>query len=699
MFKAGLAYQKEAMVNWDPVDCTVLANEQVDDSGRAERSGALVEQKSLKQWFFRITDYAEDLHSTLPSLDWPANVKQLQTKWIGRSEGFELDVDFVTEESQTSLVKLSVRTDSPYSALNASFLAIGYDHPLVTGGYIPPNRASEVRSWIDSSVSNPAFDGSISGTFTGLWAINPITSAKIPVFIADYISSDRGPDEADFGVPSCDQRARALADFMSSTCPILDLERMASDEEVARFTQQAEEQNVGRKKTFPVPVPHEQLPVLLRDPVTAYKKGRFREAEVCKCPSCGREDAHRETDTMDTFVDSAWYWLRYCDPKNSTEYVEITPFGVLLQCLALISALSHSRIVDRETASSLLPVDLYIGGVEHSIKHLFYARFLGKVLTDQGIVDLPNGEPFKKLLTQGMVQARSYREPDTGRYLKKDEIDRSDPNHPKIIKTGVEAVASWEKMSKSKFNGVDPLEIIERHGVDATRLYILFKAAPQDELPWDDRAVVGMERWLARTHKLVVEHVERGQNVVMAKGDGEERELRFMLHSTIQEVTTAMTSTFGFHVAISALMKLTNHMMDVSPHILSTPTYAESITTVVQLLAPFSPCVAAEMWEVLGRGGSVFTAPWPEASAEALVRDEMVCAIMVNGKTRGTVNIPVTRGKDAAEVERLARESEVGKEWLVDHDTGESLKAKRVIVAREGRMISFVLEGAGKSKL
>ncbi|KAJ3043227.1 hypothetical protein HDV00_005547 [Rhizophlyctis rosea] len=360
---------------------------------------------------------------------------------------------------------------------------------------------------------------------------------------------------------------------------------------------------------------------------------------------------------MDTFVDSTWYWLRYCDPH--------TP----------------DRMCDPAKAASLLPVDMYIGGAEHSILHLLYARFIAKVLNDEGIVDLPNGEPFKKLLTQGMVLAKSYRDPSSGRYLRKSELDLSDPEKPVLKSTGSIADVAWEKMSKSKYNGVDPLEVIERHGVDATRLHILYLAPPAEDLAWNETAIVGMERWLSRLWAVIVDADAGGKKKKLRDDD-----LEFWVHSTIKEVTDALTKTFSFNVAIASLIKLSHRLADASP---ASKGFQEAKETIVIMVSPFAPCVAEDMWSRMGKEGSVFGARWPDFDVEKLKREEVVCVVQVNGKTKGTIMVPASVGGDAAELERLIRDSTIGREHLVDEKGG--IVAKRVIVVRGGKLVNFVI--------
>ncbi|TPX65274.1 leucine---tRNA ligase [Spizellomyces sp. 'palustris'] len=718
LYRAGLVYQKEAVVNWDPVDQTVLANEQVDASGRAERSGALVEKRKLKQWFLRITAFADELLHDLDQLDWPSNVKQLQANWIGRIEGVEVDFTLHSEGAKSPLKKISAFTTNPESIGSSAYIAVGTGHPLISEHHLPGDHVETVQKAALSMSGAHAMQPHLNGVFTGVYAIHPQTSKLLPVYVADYVEAD---DMARLGNPAYDERDREFADKYgiphSSTQPsdqdaweqlvraglsrrkihvrlhpVLSLEPppilyKLRDWLISRQRYWGTPIPIVHCPTCgAVPVPDDQLPVLLSEGINLSSRGVASSPDViersnCECPQCKNANAYRDLDTMDTFVDSAWYWLRYCDPDNTVELAS----GTL--------------------AKTLLPVDVYVGGVEHSIMHLLYARFIGKFLQREGIVDMPNGEPFLRLLTQGMVQGRTYREPGTERYLKKDELDLSAPDRPVIKKTGEEPLVSWEKMSKSKFNGVDPSVIINQHGTDATRLYVLYKAAPQDELAWDDKAVVGMERWLARVWKMAHETVRTPRH---GAGNGigtdlNETQLKVATHTAVEEVTTALTTTYGFHVAIASLIKLT-HTIEQFAFVhnegeTSISALEESLSILVRMLAPFAPCIAEELWHVLQKATaeeSVFQARWPEVDHDVLKKRSVVCAIMVNGKTRGTIVVPETALSDTALLERLARESNVGATWLVDKKNGQAKIIDRVVVGKagksgKGRVISFVL--------
>ncbi|KAJ3024000.1 hypothetical protein HKX48_008614 [Thoreauomyces humboldtii] len=340
-----------------------------------------------------------------------------------------------------------------------------------------------------------------------------------------------------------------------------------------------------------------------------------------------------------------------------------------------------------------LPVDLYIGGVEHAIMHLLYARFVAKFLEREvGVQGMEKGEPFVKLLAQGMVRGKTYRDPNTGRYLRPAEL--TDANEPKIAATGELPAVSWEKMSKSKYNGVDPETVVRDHGSDATRLFVMYKAAPADELLWDDGAIVGMERWIERVWNLAVGVGRSDESSSKATSFDGDQELESALHLCIDQVTEALSKTHALHVAIASLIKLTR-AIEAHPsrsHISRTAT-----VTLVKMLAPFAPCVSQEIWERIGTGGPLFEERWPEADGTVLSRGKVVCAIMVNGKTRGTMTVPLAALADVELLETLARKSDAGKRWLVDQKTGKAIPASRVLIGKaakkgKGRVVSFVVK-------
>ncbi|KAJ3176227.1 hypothetical protein HDU87_005442 [Geranomyces variabilis] len=716
LFKKGLVYQKEAVVNWDPVDNTVLANEQVDANGRAERSGALVEKRLLKQWFIRITAYAEELLQDLKQLDWPQNVKTLQRNWIGKTTGLETDVP--VDGLTGSLASLSVFAPTAGVIKNATYIAVGVGHPLLS--------STAVREpWLEkvSALSTKLWDPAMSkvADVEGLTARHPSTGRKLPIYLAGYAEL---PGVAYFGAPKCVARDRKFAEQQGISPEPTVSTTSGTDGRPApvRFKTHYRLRDwlISRQRYWgtPIPIVHckscgavpmaaAQLPSSFPSHVEITARGHHplasASSEWCRtpCPKCGDADAKRDSDTMDTFVDSAWYWLRYCDARNST------------------------AIADPKAAARMLPVDIYVGGVEHSIMHLLYARFFGKFLHKHGFVSLPpHGEPFTKLLTQGMVQGRTFRDPETERYLHPREVDyylssSSSSSSTAIVKaTGAQALVSWEKMSKSKHNGVDPGEIIKKHGSDAMRLYVLYKAPPADELAWEGSAIVGMERFLARVWRIA-------QGVRMLLGtssssadvarhlgaSAEEKELEVVLHTTVQEVTEALTTTYALNVAIASLIKLTHAIDQFRSAVPTAPSsepkiVADAASALVRMLAPFAPCIAQEIWQqqqeqhvALPAGAAattnVFACAWPTYDAAVVESAGVVCAVMVNGKTRGTITVPAAALHDEARLKALALDSDAGRKWLVDA-RGNARTVEKCFVAKlgkagKGRVVSFVL--------
>ncbi|OAD77164.1 hypothetical protein PHYBLDRAFT_68027 [Phycomyces blakesleeanus NRRL 1555(-)] len=731
MYKAGLAYQKEAVVNWDPVDQTVLANEQVDAEGKSWRSGALVERKKLRQWFFKVTDFAEDLLNDIDLLThWPERVKQMQRHWIGKSQGAEFEFSVLAE----NVSPLKVFTSRPDTLYGVQYLVVSPEHELIKRERLPAGQADEVLTFVEDlgKVQNmEEAEESKKGVFTGLYASHPVTSEQIPIYVAPYVLSDYGTG-AVMGVPAHDKRdwdfcrANNVVDKIKFVIesPIKEVgvteeptepftahgiltgisgpyKGMKSKEAGKAILKKAIQAGFGHSATqyrlkdwllsrqrywgapIPivhcptckvVPVPQEDLPVPLPLDVTFTGKGGSPLARAtdwlnCKCPKCNGP-ATRETDTMDTFVDSSWYFMRYTDPHNTS-----LPF-------------------DPKIASERLPVDIYIGGVEHAILHLLYSRFFSKFLYKQGAIapspnKLPgNGEPFNVLLTQGMVHGRTFKDPVTQRFLKPEEVDLTDFNKPKIIATGESPSISYEKMSKSKYNGVDPTSVVEEQGVDPTRLHILYKAPPSEVLEWDDASIIGMQRWIAKVLKLSSTAGESRLKLELPELEamtGEERDMYRTTHLTIKQVTESMSTSFGFNTAISDLIKLSN-CVSGSKVEASSPVYQHAVQSIVKMMAPMTPTVGEECWEELGEKESVFQQEWPKWEDKALAKDNVECMIQINGKTRLSVNLPAALVGNTEEIERRARESPVGQKWL-----GEK-SIRRAIVAKNGELVNFVLQ-------
>ncbi|KAJ3210479.1 hypothetical protein HDU82_008059 [Entophlyctis luteolus] len=538
LYEHGLVYRKSSTVNWDPIDQTVLANEQVDAEGRAERSGAVVEKRKLEQWFFKITQYQDELLSGLESLNWPARIKQLQGNWIGKEEGYQVAFKLSGVPSED----ITVFFANPDYAASAEYVAISWDHPL-----------------IESS------------------------ARKLPVFVSG-------------GVPE-----------------------MEGNAVLGASTVDAKDSAFGEKHNIP------QL-------------------------------------------------------KDKTNSPNLDPYKTT-------------------KVSELLPVSTYIGGIEHAILHLLYARFIGKFLFKSGIVPQSgssawDGEPFKRLLAQGMVTGRTAKCPATGRYLKPEEVDWTDLNAPIMKVSGKHAILSQEKMSKSKYNGVDPSEMIEKYGSDCTRLYVLYKAAPADELLWDEHGIIGMQRWLGRCRKLA-QTVFANRADVAVKLDGTNANAtRAVLDSTIRDVTLAMTKTYAFHVAIAALMKLTNHLEKVPEAEYAHSVYMESMRSLTQMLSPFAPAVSNELWSALSvaKKQHVSESAWPVVAVTDAAREFSTCTLMVNGKVRGTITVPAQLMVSEDALRAAAVQSDIGKRWLVDRTTGGLLQFDKVLVLKMGRVINFLIK-------
>jgi leucyl-tRNA synthetase len=707
--EAGLAYQKEAAVNWDPIDQTVLANEQVDNEGRSWRSGAKVERKLLRQWFLKITDYAEQLLNDLDKLpDWPERVKLMQANWIGKSVGAYLEFPIVGMDDE----KIAVFTTRPDTVYGVSYLVLAPEHPL-TQRVTTEDRKAAVETFIkevaaQSEIERTAEDKPKRGIPTGGKAINPFSGEEIPIWIADYVLYEYGTG-AVMGVPAHDTRDFKFANQyqLPIKVVIVDDDEMPLTEAYtepgiminsqsfngmdsikgkAAIIRAAEDSGCGKARVqyrlrdwlisrqrywgapIPVihcptcgtvPVPASDLPVLLPENVEFTGKGsplaKMEEWVNVPCPSCGTP-GKRETDTMDTFIDSSWYFLRYPDAQN------------------------QEQIFETAKTNDWMPVDQYVGGIEHAILHLLYSRFFTKVLRDRGLINCD--EPFKRLLTQGMVQAMAYKNPVTGKYVPPADID---PANPKDPQTGEALQVFYEKMSKSKYNGVDPLEVMGKYGVDTARMFILFKAPPEKDLEWEDADVEGQFRFLNRVWRLVTEFAARvpaspgqgGEKEVLSKP---EKDLRRAIHTAIKAVSEDLEGDYQFNTAVSEMMKLSNALNDAKCK--DSPIYAEGINTLIRLLAPFAPHIADELWHNTGNSESVHSQTWPSVDPSALITDEITLVIQVMGKTRGTIQVP--SGADKAALENFARESELAKRHL------EGKEIKKVIVV-PGKLVNFVV--------
>ncbi|QOV21969.1 leucine--tRNA ligase [Anabaenopsis elenkinii] len=729
-WQAGLAYQKEAAVNWDPVDQTVVANEQVDSEGRSWRSGAKVERKLLRQWFLKITDYAEELLNDLDKLTgWPERVKLMQANWIGKSTGAYLEFPVVGKDE-----KVAVYTTRPDTVYGVSYVVLAPEHPL-TQVVTTPEQKPAVEAFIQevsqqSELERTAEDKPKRGIPTGGQVINPFTGEQVPIWIADYVLYEYGTG-AVMGVPAHDVRdfkfARVynlpiefviaspddVADFdLTPTSPTDEITKVINIEYNQAYTEPgilinsgsftgmsstdakeaiikyAESENFGKLRIqyrlrdwlisrqrywgapIPVihcpncgivPVPDEDLPVRLPEEVELTGRGGSPLTQLeswvnVPCPSCGTP-ARRETDTMDTFIDSSWYFLRYPDAQNT------------------------EQVFDPAKTNDWMPVDQYVGGIEHAILHLLYSRFFTKVLRDRGLLNFD--EPFARLLTQGMVQGLTYMNPNKSgkdKWVSSHLVNPADPRDPQ---TGEPLQRLYATMSKSKGNGVAPEDVISKYGVDTARMFILFKAPPEKDLEWDEADVEGQFRFLNRVWRLVTDYATAGvsrKKAELSNLTKPEKELRRAIHTAIQGVTEDLEDEYQFNTAVSELMKLSNALTDAECK--NSPIYAEGVQTLVIMLAPFAPHIAEELWQSLGNSGSIHTQTWPSCDPGALVAEEITLVIQINGKKRA--DIPVPAQADKAELERYARESEVVQRYT------EGKEIKKVIVV-PGKLVNFVV--------
>jgi leucyl-tRNA synthetase len=653
LFEKGLAYRKEAAVNWCPKDATVLANEQVLPDGTCERCGTSVEVRQLEQWFFRITDYADRLLDDMKTIEWPQKVVTQQEHWIGRSEGAE--VVFRCEELGMDYPVFTTRPDTLFGA---TFFVMAPEHPDI----LKLNDSPEVRQYIarakrESAAERGAEDKEKTGVPLGHAVTNPVNGEQIPMFVADYVLMEYGTG-AIMAVPAHDERdfefaakfgleIRRVIDCGELPCtddgPMVNSGRfdgMHNREAFSAIVEWLESDGKGRAAInyklrdwllsrqrywgcpIPVlhcdacgvvPVPDDQLPVELPDIEDYTPKGKSPLAAAedwvaTECPQCG-EPARRETDTMDTFVDSSWYFLRYCDPDND-------------------DAAWDPTIVD-----GWMPVDQYIGGIEHAILHLMYARFFVKALADLGHLDFQ--EPFARLFTQGMITRGGH------------------------------------KMSKSKGNTVSPQEYVQRYGADAARAYILFIGHPVDDADWSDQGITGVSNFLSRLYR-VAHEVPAGD-----AGGGEPTPLLRKTHWAIDKVTRDLGERFATHTAISAVMELVNeiHKNRDDPHA------RFAAATAASLVFPFAPHLGAEVYDLM-TGERVWEVRWPEANRDLLVADTFELVVQVNGKLRDRIEVPA--GASEEEQERLARQSPK----VEQHLNGAEV-AKTVVVP--GKLVNFVV--------
>jgi len=675
MLDKGLAYKKKAVVNWDPVDETVLANEQVID-GCGWRSGAPVERREIPQWFLRITDYAEELLAELDNLDWPEPVKIMQRNWIGRSEGVE--VEFGIEDSQDVL---RIYTTRPDTLMGVSYMAVAAEHPLATRA---AEANPELRAFIEDCQRNAVSEAAMEtmekqGRSLGINAVHPITGEFVPVWVANFVLISYGTG-AVMAVPGHDQRdwefAREYglpilqviepASGDSYACDIDNaafvehgvlinsgkytgltsaeaFDAIATDLEAAgtgkrQLNYRLRDWLISRQRYWgtPIPVimsgdgepfgaPDESLPIVLPEDVDLGDGG----SPIKKMPSFYEttnpvtgEPAIRETDTFDTFMESSWYYARFCSPG------------------------SESAMVD-ERARYWLPVDLYIGGVEHAILHLLYARFFHKIMRDEGLVD--GSEPFKKLLTQGMV-----------------------------LKDGA-------KMSKSKGNTVDPQGLIDRYGADTVRLFIMFASPPEQSLEWSDDGVQGASRFLRRLWRIIQDHAhgESPGELNPDALDTVQRDLRRVVHSTIEKVSDDIGRRYTFNTAIAAVMELMNAVAKFKVRdVRDRSIVHEALEMAILLLAPITPHICHELWHVLGHETAIVDESWPTVDENALQVDTIQIIVQVNGKLRARINVAADAGKN--DIEQAALADDNVQRFIADQPV-------RKVIVVPGKLVNVVV--------
>ncbi|MGI9502313.1 MAG: leucine--tRNA ligase [Geminicoccaceae bacterium] len=673
--EAGLAYRKESSVNWDPVDHTVLANEQVVD-GRGWRSGAVVERRKLAQWFFRVTEFADELLEALNGLDrWPDKVRTMQERWIGRSEGALVSFAITGRDDP-----LEVFTTRPDTLFGASFMAIAPDHPL--SAELAEHRA-DLKAFIAECAKTGTSEEAIEqaeklGFDTGLTCINPLIPDQcLPIYVANFVLMDYGTG-AIFGCPGHDQRDLDFArkygrpvtpvvlppdtdpetfeigneayvgdgtifnsDFLdgmdvpsAKRTVIQHLEEMGVGE--GEITFRLRDWGVSRQRYWGcpipiikcstcdiVPVPKDQLPVTLPEDIELGKVGnpldRHRSWRHVTCPTCGGA-GERETDTLDTFVDSSWYFLRFCSPKETDQ-----PF-------------------DRSKVERWMPVDQYIGGVEHAVLHLLYSRFFCRALKRAGQLDIE--EPFAGLFTQGMVCHKTFQDAD-GRWLNPEDVEQAADGGHRVIADGrTVTVGRSEKMSKSKLNVVDPGPTIEAYGGDAARLFMLSDSPPERDLEWTEAGIDGAWRYLNRLWRLFEAGVPEGN----ASGDLSDQAsaLKRAVHKTVYAVTDEIEK-FHFNKAVALIRELSNRLEAFNRNDpAASSVMREALEVLAKLMAPMVPHLAEELWQRLGHDTLLATAPWPNADPAWLAEDEVTIAVQVMGKLRATLKLPKGIDQDAA---------------------------------------------------
>ncbi|MFK4026862.1 leucine--tRNA ligase [Stutzerimonas balearica] len=724
LFEKGVIYRKNGTVNWDPVDQTVLANEQVID-GRGWRSGALIEKREIPMYYFKITAYADELLESLDELDgWPEQVKTMQRNWIGKSRGMEISFPYDVASIGSEGV-MKVFTTRPDTLMGATYVAVAAEHPLAT---LAAQNNPELQAFIDECKRGGVAEADIAtqekkGLATSLRVQHPLTGELLPVWVANYVLMNYG-EGAVMAVPAHDERDFEFASKYG--LPIKPVVRTSAGDETPAPWQDAygehgqlinsgiydgldfegafdaievalQKKGLGQARTqfrlrdwgisrqrywgcpIPiihcdscgdVPVPEDQLPVVLPEDVVPDGAGsplaKMPEFYECSCPKCGAP-AKRETDTMDTFVESSWYFARYASPNYD------------------------QGMVDPAAANHWLPVDQYIGGIEHAILHLLYARFFHKLMRDEGLVS--SNEPFKNLLTQGMVVAETYyRTLENGGkdWFNPADVEVERDAKAKVIGARLKTdgqpveIGGTEKMSKSKNNGVDPQAMIDAYGADTCRLFMMFASPPDMSLEWSDSGVEGASRFLRRVWRLAHAHVSAGLpgTLDLAALNDEQKAVRRAIHLAIRQASTDVGQHHKFNTAIAQVMTLMN-VLEKAPTASEQDCalLQEGLETVALLLAPITPHICHELWQQLGKSGAIIDAQWPKVDESALVQDSLTLVVQVNGKLRGQIEVPASASRE--EVETAAR----GNENVLRFTEG--LTIRKVIVV-PGKLVNIV---------
>lgn len=663
LLEEGLAYKKNSYVNWCPSCETVLANEQVVQ-GECERCSSTVEKKELEQWYFKTTEFSEELLDDLETLDgWPEKVKLMQKNWIGKSFGANVDFKVDGEDRE-----IRVYTTRPDTIFGSTFMVLAPESALareLVEGTEYEKVLDEFLSKLHTmtEIEREASDLEKDGRFIGKYVINPLTNKKMPIWIANYVLADYGTG-AVMGVPAHDERDGDFAKkFDLEIIEVIDdddkminsgeFDAMSKEEAFDKIIDKLEKMGKGKKTInyrlrdwlisrqrywgCPIPVVYcehcgivpekeENLPILLPTDVEFTGKGEspLTTSETfvnCTCPKCG-SPAKREVDTMDTFVDSSWYYMRYVDNKN------------------------EEKIFDSEVVNNWLQVDQYIGGVEHAILHLLYARWFTKAFKKMGLAN--HDEPFKNLLTQGMV------------------------------------LMDGSKMSKSKGNIISPVEIIDEYGADTARLFILFAAPPERDLDWSEQGVEGCFKFLNRVYRLVDELSDLRYTDGFGKLDKDAKEMRSKTHQTLKKVTEDLSVRFGFNTAIAALMELINDLYKYKElKNKNDAVLAEAVEVVVTILSPFAPHLGEELWQMIGKEGSIFDISWPKYDEKALVMDEIEIVVQVNGKLKNKLVVPTGISQD--EMKEVALSDEKIKDAI-----GNMSVVK--VIAIPGKLVNIVVK-------